>query len=75
LGRSGVESLPESVGELSNLQQLDLDSCPVRALPGSFSELRRLQKLDLRHCSDELRQSFESLQDLMPDSCEVTWKI
>ena len=71
---SGVESLPESVGGLSNLQQLDLVSCPVRALPGSFTELRRLLKLDLRYCSDELRQSFGSLRDLMPDSCKVTWK-
>eukprot|EP00253_Pinus_taeda_P021417 PITA_21417 len=55
-----LQTLPESIGNLSGLQSLDLRSCSsLQTLPDSVGNLSGLQSLDLRSCS--------SLQTL-PDS-------
>ncbi len=45
----GLDSLPESFGEMNNLEQLDLSSLGLKKLPKSFSNLTNLKILDLSY--------------------------
>jgi hypothetical protein len=48
LGRSGIESLPESLGQLSNLEELDVGWCiNLKWLPNSLKSLQRMGKVKL----------------------------
>jgi hypothetical protein len=40
--------LPESIGALGELRQLDLRGNPLAQLPAAIASLPRLEKLDLR---------------------------
>jgi hypothetical protein len=48
LWKKRLASLPESIGALDELQQLDLRGNPLTHLPESITRLPRLDKLDLR---------------------------
>lgn len=58
--------LPCSLGSLSSLTSLILDSNKIVSLPDSFSGLSSLQQLDMRGCSSiqRLPNSFGSLISL-----------
>jgi hypothetical protein len=43
-----LTTLPDSIGELRDLRQLDLRGNPLTTLPSSLFDLPRLDKLDLR---------------------------
>ena len=56
----GVTQLPESLGQLGELQTLDLSSCSkLTSLPESMGNLTGLQKLDLCGCSGLLSLPWE----------------
>jgi len=40
--------LPEEIGSMAELRQIDLRGTPLAALPETLIELPRLEKLDLR---------------------------
>ncbi|KAG6654955.1 hypothetical protein CIPAW_05G181700 [Carya illinoinensis] len=44
---SDLTELPETIGDLMNLRELDLSNNQIRVLPDSFSELKNLRKLNL----------------------------
>jgi len=60
LKASGIQSLPESFGELENLKMLDLSYCEeLKMLPDSVRDLKNLQKVDLHRSGVEsLSESF-----------------
>jgi Leucine-rich repeat (LRR) protein len=59
-----MKSLPESFGNLSNLQHIDLSACHnLERLPNSFGNLTGLKYLKLRDCSD-LTISRETLGNI-----------
>jgi hypothetical protein len=70
-----LKALPEWLGELKNLQKLDLSYCSgLTALPESMGRLTGLQKLDLSWCRGltalpESIGSLPGLQDLDLSSC------
>ncbi len=43
----GLDSLPESFGEMKNLEELDLSNLSLKKLPRSFSNLKNLKTLNL----------------------------
>jgi Leucine-rich repeat (LRR) protein len=42
--------IPETIGELTQLEQLNVYCLPLGPLPGSLGKLHKLQKLELRWC-------------------------
>ncbi|XP_040940758.1 disease resistance protein TAO1 [Gossypium hirsutum] len=59
-----LTALPNSIGTLKHLRDLDLDGCSrIRELPRSFNKLRSLQSLNLR--DTDLKQLPDSLQRLI----------
>ena len=70
---SGIESLPESFGELSNLEVLDLNECSnLTMLPGSFGGLQKMQELELESSGIEsLPESFGELSSL--EVLDLSW--
>ena len=50
-GCDGLDTLPDSAGDLSLLQDLQLAGCALQELPASLSRLHELRVLNLRHCS------------------------
>ena len=46
---NGLESVPEDIGQLRNLEQLNLGFNKLTSLPFSFSKLHNLEVLDLRN--------------------------
>ncbi|KAI5070108.1 hypothetical protein GOP47_0014451 [Adiantum capillus-veneris] len=62
----GVEKLPQSLGNLSNLHTLELAYChSLRKLPQSFLRLSNLKELYLRDCGlEKLPKTFGNLRGL-----------
>ncbi|KAG0564039.1 hypothetical protein KC19_8G078200 [Ceratodon purpureus] len=59
---TSIITLPESIGQLSRLQLLDLDGCRnLQKLPSTIGQLTQLKKLRLQEC-----ESLESLPDSIP---------
>ena len=56
--------LPDSFGNLSNLQSLWLNSTPITTLPNFIENLSKLQALDLRHTQITTFPSFINLSNL-----------
>ncbi|KAG0563685.1 hypothetical protein KC19_8G051300 [Ceratodon purpureus] len=55
-------TLPDSIGQLSRLQLLDLDGCRnLQKLPSTIGQLTQLEKIRLQGC-----ESLESLPDSIP---------
>ncbi|XP_038987537.1 putative disease resistance protein RGA3 [Phoenix dactylifera] len=50
LNDTGLESLPDSIGDLLHLRHLDLDRTNVKILPDSIRRLQNLQTLSLSGC-------------------------
>ncbi|XP_064948164.1 putative disease resistance protein RGA3 [Musa acuminata AAA Group] len=50
LNDTSIESLPESIGELSHLRHLDLDRTKIRGIPESVGGLGNLQTLSVSGC-------------------------
>ncbi|URE31364.1 Disease resistance protein [Musa troglodytarum] len=50
LNDTSIESLPKSIGELSQLRHLDLDRTKIRGIPESVGGLRNLQTLSVSGC-------------------------
>ncbi|KAI5070099.1 hypothetical protein GOP47_0014442 [Adiantum capillus-veneris] len=77
----GLENLPQSLGNLSNLHTLHLATCwRLRLLPTSFGRLVALKKLDLSYCISlqYLPEDFgclESLEILKLDGCHSSKKL
>jgi hypothetical protein len=59
----GLESLPESFGNLTNLSELNLVLSGLRKLPASFGKLTSLQSLNLGG-NDSLELAYDSLTPL-----------
>jgi hypothetical protein len=79
-----LKALPEWLGELRNLQKLDLSWCSgLTALPESMGRLTELQELDLSECSGltalpESIGKLTGLQELKVEiiyecTCEYMW--
>jgi Leucine-rich repeat (LRR) protein len=66
LGRSRIESLPESLGQLSNLEKLDLSGCGnLKGLPDSLGGLQHMRHLKLGYSGIEsLPESLGQLSNL-----------
>ena len=67
LSEKSFSTLPESIGQLQNLQVLDLERCKnLTTLPESIGQLQNLQKLDLGNCEKltTLPESIGQLQNL-----------
>ncbi|KKL06654.1 hypothetical protein LCGC14_2593890, partial [marine sediment metagenome] len=47
LGENQLTALPESIGNLKSLQELDLKYNQLTALPGSMWQLKNLESIDL----------------------------
>uniref|UniRef100_A0A8I6XGQ4 Uncharacterized protein n=1 Tax=Hordeum vulgare subsp. vulgare TaxID=112509 RepID=A0A8I6XGQ4_HORVV len=65
---SSLSALPESIGEMEGLMNLDLSHCAgIKELPESFGKLKKLVHLDLSHCQGikELPESFGKLKNLV----------
>jgi len=45
----GLDSLPESFGEMENIEELDLSNLDLKDLPKSFTNLHKLKVLDLSY--------------------------
>merc|ERR1712232_64589 len=53
VANKSLKYLPESLGELINLKELQLDKCKrLKALPSSLGGLKNLLRLYLRECKD-----------------------
>ncbi|TYG87658.1 hypothetical protein ES288_A13G232900v1 [Gossypium darwinii] len=64
LRKSPLTALPNSIGTLKHLRDLDLGGCTsIRELPRSFNKLRSLQSLNLRDTG--LKQLPDSVQRLI----------
>ncbi|MQL91813.1 hypothetical protein Taro_024445 [Colocasia esculenta] len=50
LGNTGIDVLPDSIGELVLLRYLSLYNSPIERLPESVADLRNLQTLELGEC-------------------------
>jgi hypothetical protein len=48
LRNNRITELPESIGGMGELRQIDLRGDPLERLPDSIASLPRLEKLDLR---------------------------
>jgi Leucine-rich repeat (LRR) protein len=65
LYRKGLSALPESIGNLQNLEWLRLYNNNLSSLPESFGNLQHLQGLDLSYNNlSSLPESFGNLQHL-----------
>ncbi len=64
----GLDSLPESIGEMQNLEELDLSLLDLKKLPDSFKYLTKLKKLNLGYNDFEAFPSqifaLENLEEL-----------
>ena len=49
LAHQGIAKLPDEIGQLANLENLDLSGNQLRSLPQSFAKLTKLRGLKLRH--------------------------
>ncbi|KAG0562345.1 hypothetical protein KC19_9G139100 [Ceratodon purpureus] len=72
-----IEALPESFGELSNLEVLNLRGCrELQLLPESFGSLRMLRDLDLDGTGiTSLPASFGKLSNLEVLNLRGCWKL
>lgn len=60
-----IKLICEELGQLANLQSLDVSSNQLSSLPESIGDLRHLKKIDLRYNSiNELPKSFTKLSSL-----------
>ncbi|GJN24682.1 hypothetical protein PR202_gb12437 [Eleusine coracana subsp. coracana] len=72
------EQLPSSLGNLTNLQHLDLSKCSnVKALPEALCSLTQLQYLNLSFCSrlERIPEAIGFLLNLQYFSMSNCWKI
>ncbi|KAL2967731.1 hypothetical protein AAZX31_16G191500 [Glycine max] len=62
---SSLEYFPEILGEMKNIERLDLHDLPIKELPFSFQNLIGLQQLSLRSCGIvQLRCSLATMPNL-----------
>ncbi|CAL9759409.1 unnamed protein product, partial [Musa acuminata subsp. burmannicoides] len=66
LNDTSIESLPESIGELSHLRHLDLDRTKIREIPESVGGLGNLQTLSVSGCKsiNKLPKTITKLYNL-----------
>ncbi|CAN6372613.1 unnamed protein product [Urochloa humidicola] len=60
-GCSGIDLLPDSLGNLRQLQLLDVRTTRVKALPNTITKLRKLQYIHAGWKSDYVREENDSL--------------
>ncbi|KAJ0837134.1 putative TIR domain, P-loop containing nucleoside triphosphate hydrolase [Helianthus annuus] len=63
---SGIEELPEDLGQLECLEELHLNDTKVKHLPGSICMLKHLKTLSLHHCQllEKLPEDVGQLESL-----------
>jgi tetratricopeptide (TPR) repeat protein len=69
LYKQGLTSLPETIGQLSSLRTLRLDSNKLTSLPSTIGKLKALQKLDVT--SNQITSLPETIRDL--HSLQTLW--
>jgi hypothetical protein len=74
LAIKGLTEIPESIGGLTSLQRLTIQSCPALALPEAIQHLSSLEVLEIRDCPTitalpEAIQHLTSLQVLEIMDC------
>jgi hypothetical protein len=69
LRNNHLSSLPESIGALQELRQIDLRGNPLTHLPDVLGSLRRLEKLDVRWVARLVRPPW--IADLEARGCAV----
>jgi Leucine-rich repeat (LRR) protein len=63
--RAGMKSLPDSLGNFTNLQHIDLSGCEdLQTLPPSFGNLTKLQHVKL-HGSGSIDQLHRELSKIL----------
>ncbi|MFX0061962.1 MAG: leucine-rich repeat protein [Candidatus Hermodarchaeota archaeon] len=66
LNKLNLESLPESFGDLQNLESLDLQNNALKSLPKSFGTLIKLERLELMgNPIQSLPESFKNLKNVL----------
>ena len=72
LAGSDIETLPESLGKLVNLKELNLNHCRnLKQLPQSIAKLTKLKTLKLGYECRNLAEPLPDLSHLLPD-LEIT---
>ncbi|CBI37303.3 unnamed protein product, partial [Vitis vinifera] len=70
LDDSGLDSIPENLGNLLHLRYLSLRNTKVRMLPRSIGKLQNLQTLDLKYTLvEDLPEGIGCLEELQKLSC------
>jgi len=62
-----LTTLPVTIGDLKNLEYLNLSSCKINILPNTFGELKNLKELNLSNNDlymNEFPDSFDNLKNL-----------
>ncbi|KAF5808286.1 putative P-loop containing nucleoside triphosphate hydrolase, leucine-rich repeat domain superfamily [Helianthus annuus] len=85
LGFSGIEELPEDIGQLECLEELDLTRSNIKHLPDGICKLKHLKTLNLRGCKvcklpedvgqidslSKLDLTFSKIRDIPPSICKL----
>ncbi|KAJ0086110.1 hypothetical protein Patl1_07233 [Pistacia atlantica] len=65
-GCSKLDKLPEDLGHLARLENLDLGGTAISQLPSSIVLLKNLEQLSFHGCKGEARKSWSSLASWFP---------
>ncbi|UYP44090.1 hypothetical protein NEF87_000375 [Candidatus Lokiarchaeum ossiferum] len=71
LDNNQIDKLPESLGNLTKLEQLDLAYNNLHTLPNSFGNLTNLHKLILTKNTIDIELNFENLKKVYKKGCEI----
>lgn len=68
---SGLRALPDSVGKLTNLENLSI-SFPINELPESISNLKKIKELTLYIGTKKTDSLVEWIKFLLTQGCQIS---